>query len=132
MDKSWIYENDRFSAIYKEGVESFLNFARTNNKRSDNLIKCCICITTKYKTIEEVGKDLHLNGFSKSYTEWIQHGEGHGGHNVNRNDDVNEMNDEFVESDDGLCEMLCEMAEQEPGCFSEFLKKCQNRIIFRV
>ncbi|KAG8380003.1 hypothetical protein BUALT_Bualt07G0148400 [Buddleja alternifolia] len=118
MDKSWINEPDTFSEAYIKGVESFLQFAKENGMGSDNLIYCPCrsCNNSRFKTLEGVKLDLHMNGFTHNYLDWILHGERVHIFSDSENDisdpiDSNTMNTKSTYLNDDLDEMLDEIGE---------------------
>ncbi|KAG8375133.1 hypothetical protein BUALT_Bualt10G0068700 [Buddleja alternifolia] len=118
MDKSWINEPDTFSEAYIKGVESFLQFAKENGMGSDNLIYCPCrsCNNSRFKTLEGVKLDLHMNGFTHNYSDWILHGERVHIFSDSENDisdpiDSNTMNTKSTYLNDDLDEMLDEIGE---------------------
>lgn len=140
MDKSWIKEKNTFSSAYVNGVKSFINFAKQNVMGSDNLIRCpcVICNNAYHKTTDEVEYDLHINGFSHAYVDWIFHGETVHIYEGNEDDLGNTVEDIMDSTDfatgDELNELLDEMREaQQPNrvdydeteCFRQLLKDAQ-------
>ena len=82
MDKSCIHMH-RTSLEYRNGVESFLEFAFDN--AGDSKLIVCPCNKCKVGhnhcfTKEEVGHHLLFNGFWQYYKEWVNHGEEISGH----------------------------------------------------
>ncbi|KAG8383822.1 hypothetical protein BUALT_Bualt04G0053800 [Buddleja alternifolia] len=116
MDKSWINDPNTFSESYIKGVESFLNFAKENVMGFDNLIHCLCrsCNNTRFKTLEGVRRDLHTNGFSYNYPDWIFHGErvhifSDSENEIEDTTNNNVLNDKSLNDD--LDEMLDEIGE---------------------
>ncbi|KAG8381437.1 hypothetical protein BUALT_Bualt06G0121900 [Buddleja alternifolia] len=116
MDKSWINDPNTFSKSYIKGVESFLNFAKENVMGFDNLIHCPCrsCNNTRFKTLEGVRRDLHTNGFSYNYPDWIFHGErvhifSDSENEIEDTTNNNVLNDKSLNDD--LDEMLDEIGE---------------------
>lgn len=77
MDKSWIYEEDRVSTKYLDGVTKFIEFAAINSPSSDGKISCpCVkCANGHRASKEAVLEHILEHGFSISYTHWFCHGE---------------------------------------------------------
>ncbi|XP_035845189.1 uncharacterized protein LOC118491477 [Helianthus annuus] len=75
MDKSWIF-SDRLSNAYEESVEAFLEFAQSNNPKSDVILCPCVdCTNFRYHSIDDVRYHLVARGFHKNYKVWSFHGE---------------------------------------------------------
>ncbi|XP_057803357.1 uncharacterized protein LOC131018659 [Salvia miltiorrhiza] len=132
MDRSWTNDKNRFSKTYIEGVESFLDFAKENVNRSDDLLRspCRCCLNTRFKTFEEVKRHLHLNGFSNSYTKWIYHGDKVStfGDSESNEDDDNLIDNEANESNEDIYDMLCELGEREPECFTKLFENASIKL----
>ncbi|KAK9062153.1 hypothetical protein SSX86_019339 [Deinandra increscens subsp. villosa] len=76
MDKSWM-SLGRLSKEYDEGVNAFLEFAQSNNPKSDVIPCPCVnCINLRPGSITSVRFHLFANGFDENYTVWSFHGEG--------------------------------------------------------
>ena len=71
MDKSWIFEENRVSATYLQGVGDFLKFARKNSQDGKLSCPCSKCANSRRLSQDGVADHLFHNGFSKSYTQWI-------------------------------------------------------------
>ncbi|KAG8378235.1 hypothetical protein BUALT_Bualt08G0116600 [Buddleja alternifolia] len=117
MDKSWINEPNTFSEAFIKGVESFLKFAEENAMGPDNLIYCPCrsCNNSRFKTLEDVRFDLHMNGFSHNYPDWIFHGEKVHIFSDSENDISDPINNDVLQPglNDDLDEMLEEMGEMK-------------------
>ncbi|CAH9079417.1 unnamed protein product [Cuscuta epithymum] len=76
MDRSWI-NSRRTSVEYENGVQEFLEFAQKNLPDSNNKFYCpCVkCINLRRLHVELIREHLICDGFCKSYTKWIRHGE---------------------------------------------------------
>ncbi|CAH9078402.1 unnamed protein product [Cuscuta europaea] len=76
MDRSWI-NSRRTNVEYENGVQEFLEFAQKNLPDSNNKFYCsCVkCINLRQLHVELIREHLFCDGFCKSYTEWIRHGE---------------------------------------------------------
>lgn len=76
MDKSWMTSRNRLSSQYREGVDSFLEFA-TKNVGPELAIRCpCVnCLNGKKHSCALVKIHLIRFGISKNYKTWIYHGE---------------------------------------------------------
>lgn len=142
MDKSWIGNKNRFSESYVNGVNSFINFPKQNLAGSHNLIccPCVICHTAYYKSIEEAERDLHINDFSKTYVDWIYHGNTLLIDEDNEDEICNPING--VESGsssmgDDLDEFIVDMGEAKQlktGNYNiwQVVRRCGARFIFRL
>lgn len=76
MDKSWMAIKDRWSSEYREGVESFLEFAMANLEQQDEIRCPCIdCLNSKSLRIQEVRIHLIRRGIDSTYKTWVHHGE---------------------------------------------------------
>ncbi|KAE8696020.1 hypothetical protein F3Y22_tig00110678pilonHSYRG00462 [Hibiscus syriacus] len=75
MDKAWI-SSDRLPNAYEVDVNTFLDFAQSNDPNS-YLIRCpCIhCINLWHHSIQTVHYHLFAYGFEESYKVWSFHGE---------------------------------------------------------
>ena len=102
MDKSWmlLYQN-RFSQPYIDGVNSFIEFAKSTSGGS-RVIKCpcnycCNGFKHNYKIVR-----VHLlrHGMMVSYDTWLQHGQ------LAQFDESDDSEDESDEDRDGYDELL--------------------------
>ena len=77
MDKTWITSARRFSAVYVEGVENFMNFIRAeySDPKSDVLCPCSSGMNSVTRPQSTMQNHLHLYGMSVPYTRWVNHGE---------------------------------------------------------
>ncbi|CAH9081963.1 unnamed protein product, partial [Cuscuta epithymum] len=76
MDRSWI-NSRRTSDEYENGVESFIQFAKTNLPDSNGRFYCpCVnCLNSRRLDIDLIREHVLCDGFCKNYTVWIWHGE---------------------------------------------------------
>ncbi|XP_057779975.1 uncharacterized protein LOC130998576 [Salvia miltiorrhiza] len=75
MDKSWMLKN-RLSDEYKNGVESFMEFAIQNDTNNELMsCPCSKCGNLMRKKIDLVRLHLLSNGMDLTYHTWIWHGE---------------------------------------------------------
>ncbi|KAJ0084461.1 hypothetical protein Patl1_30054 [Pistacia atlantica] len=76
MDKSWIHHPNRLSIEYVNGVPTFIEITR-NHVDSDGNTRCLChkCLNAFFKSISVVKKYLFMNGFSRTYENWIFHGD---------------------------------------------------------
>ncbi|XP_060202370.1 uncharacterized protein LOC132630789 [Lycium barbarum] len=76
MDKSWLNIRNRVDQRYRDGVESFLNWAFSQLGVS-TIIRCPCkgCMNTVFKLRINVRGDLLNKGFWDSYKVWDLHGE---------------------------------------------------------
>ena len=64
------------SAAYLKGVDEFLDFAFVNVVRNGKILCPCVdCNNCVWKDREDVRANVVIQGFLKSYTNWIEHGE---------------------------------------------------------
>ncbi|KAL3839238.1 hypothetical protein ACJIZ3_023829 [Penstemon smallii] len=96
---------------------------------SDNLIlcPCVICNNASYKTTNEVERDLHVNGFSHAYVDWVFHGETIPLIQDNDDEICNTIDDNVSDSNyfalrDELNELLDEMREAHQSIVSVMKK----------
>ncbi|KAG8503618.1 hypothetical protein CXB51_001607 [Gossypium anomalum] len=75
MDRSWM-NLSRVSNAYRNGVQTFLNFA-FQNARQENMILCPCkrCGNINWHFREVVYEHLIVDGFIREYKKWIFHGE---------------------------------------------------------
>ena len=77
MDKSWIHLKNRIDPKYVEGMDTFLEFAYSQ-QGVNNRIRCPCnkCRNTCYKYKSDIRHHLLHNGFLKTYDKiWANHGE---------------------------------------------------------
>ncbi|XP_023758264.1 uncharacterized protein LOC111906726 [Lactuca sativa] len=75
MDKSWI-SSSRLSNAYYEGVNTFLEFARSNNPILDVIPCPCVnCINLCHRSIDNARYHLSAHIFDGNYKIWSFHGE---------------------------------------------------------
>lgn len=77
MDRNWI-SGKRDSEGFKEGVEEFIKWAVAHKKSEEKKFYCpCRICGNKRKvcTVDQLREHIWCNGMTKSYTEWIWHGE---------------------------------------------------------
>ena len=103
MDRSWIfgYQN-RFSAEYIAGVNSFIDYAKANSGGA-MLINCPCndCCNHRKHDYVTVRSHLHIQGMMVSYLQWIYHGEP-----IVQPDDSDESEDESEENQDEYDELI--------------------------
>ncbi|KAI5335300.1 hypothetical protein L3X38_025433 [Prunus dulcis] len=76
MSKRWIQNLKRCADEYFDGIEDFIEFARTHNPGASRICcPCWRCNNTLWKTIENVGFHLIRNGMIETYSIWNLHGE---------------------------------------------------------
>lgn len=77
MDKSWMMIKNRLkSKEYREGVKSFIDFAKANVGLGEDIWCPCVdCMNGEKQSIEVVKIHLVLKGISTTYKTWVQHGE---------------------------------------------------------
>ena len=76
IDKSWIFEKNRFGDKYWSGATAFIENAK-KYVNEDGLVKCpCIrCVNGLMQTIDVLEAHIIDRGFNPLYTKWIFHGE---------------------------------------------------------
>ena len=110
MDRSWINYR-RTTTEYEAGVEQFIEFARINAPSTDDRFFCpCVNCLNQQKQHSEIIRDhVICDGFIKSYTKWIWHGELV---DIERVDTPNVLENEVdLEMDDRLEEMIRDVGE---------------------
>ncbi|XP_075659328.1 uncharacterized protein LOC142629262 [Castanea sativa] len=95
MDKSWMpmakTPDGRLSRQYIEGVNTFINFARSVVDLSGNILYPCIhCVNCYRQSLQIVRIHLLHRGIMQSYVNWYNHGEPRV---LNENIHDNEMSD---------------------------------------
>jgi hypothetical protein len=76
MDRSWINNSEPFSQQFLASVQQFIDHVK-GRYIEDEQIKCPCwkCLNQREKIIDEVHKDIKINGVSKLYTRWVYYGE---------------------------------------------------------
>ena len=76
MNRSWI-QVPRISDEYEKGVGDFLQFAQQHTPvyGGNYFCPCVNCVNGRHRSIDDIGSHLICDGFSRSYTNWIWHGE---------------------------------------------------------
>ncbi|KAL4320291.1 hypothetical protein GQ457_18G003310 [Hibiscus cannabinus] len=75
MGRSWM-DLSRVSVKYRNGVETFLNFAFENaSKENMILCPCHKCVNLNFHIREVVYEHLIVFGFVRGYKKWVFHGE---------------------------------------------------------
>ncbi|CAI0424912.1 unnamed protein product [Linum tenue] len=70
MDKSWL-SKARVSTAYRNGVESFLNFAFAKSAEGNEILCPCVkCKNMFWQTRNVVNEHLICHGFVKKYSIW--------------------------------------------------------------
>lgn len=74
-DKGWMSE-DRFSDVYRKGVDTFIRFAYRNRIRNSRFCPCpCrVCKNKKSLSFALVKHDLLVNSIDQTYLVWSIHG----------------------------------------------------------
>src|ERR1700731_3107415 len=109
MERNWMYNGDRLSEEYLNGVAEFMRAATEDRLNRGRQYICCPCIDCKnlrdFVNSDQIQDHLIRRGFTERYTCWTSHGEQHmtvqqeGG-----NDDIVEAENYIAEgtlSDDG-------------------------------
>ncbi|CAA0832567.1 Unknown protein [Striga hermonthica] len=76
MDRTWV-NAVRTSSEYENGVEYFLEYAKqhVSNNNGKFCCPCVNCLNDRQLSIEEIREHVLCDGFNRSYTRWIWHGE---------------------------------------------------------
>lgn len=74
MDKTWI-KAQITSTTFKDGVKSFIDFARVTAIRGSIACPCYRCCNDKWFDINTVHAHILRFGFLPAYTTWTSHGE---------------------------------------------------------
>lgn len=74
MDKSWI-NSDITSNTFRNGVKSFIDFARVRGIRGSIVCPCVKCCNDKWLKVDTVHAHLLRYGFLRGYTTWTFHKE---------------------------------------------------------
>ncbi|KAF7130454.1 hypothetical protein RHSIM_Rhsim10G0071800 [Rhododendron simsii] len=116
MDKDWMAIKNRLSEQYKQGVESFIEFAMANSGAQAEIRCPCIdCLHSKTLSSEVFRIHLIIKGINSSYKTWMYHGEPvPARHPQTQYDDYHEHNEgigdqigrEVPEDDNQLHDML--------------------------
>ncbi|XP_027915074.1 uncharacterized protein LOC114174430 [Vigna unguiculata] len=103
MDRSWI-NFLRTTNEYENGVEEFLEFANMNVLDNNGKFYCpCVnCLNERKLPTDIIREHVLCDGFLKSYTKWIWHGELIDMPSV----DVSEAEEVDLEMDDRIEEMI--------------------------
>ncbi|XP_021822446.1 uncharacterized protein LOC110763874, partial [Prunus avium] len=76
MSRRWIQNPNRCADEYLDGIEDFIDFARTHNPGATRIrCPCRSCNNTLWDTIENVRFHLVRNGMIETYITWNHHGE---------------------------------------------------------
>ncbi|XP_062114775.1 uncharacterized protein LOC133826204 [Humulus lupulus] len=76
MDKSWIFQKNRLSVEYFDGLKSFIKLS-TLHLNGENKIRCpCVsCMSLYYHDLETIERHIFVKGFYNKYLMWEFHGE---------------------------------------------------------
>ena len=76
MDKSWIFQKNRLSVEYFDGLKSFIKLSAFH-LNSENKIRCpCVsCMNLYYHDLETMERHIFVKGFYSKYVTWEYHGE---------------------------------------------------------
>ncbi|XP_062080309.1 uncharacterized protein LOC133785063 [Humulus lupulus] len=76
MDKSWIFQKNRLSVEYFDGLKSFIKLS-TLHLNGENKIRCpCVsCMNLYYHDLETIERHIFVKGFYTKYVMWEFHGE---------------------------------------------------------
>ncbi|XP_021811122.1 uncharacterized protein LOC110754366 [Prunus avium] len=76
MDKQWIWERNRLSKRYTDGIQSFMEAASQHvNDKNETKCPCMKCQNMQLHDLATVHAHLWKNGMSVVYHTWIYHGE---------------------------------------------------------
>ncbi|CAL8091537.1 unnamed protein product [Prunus armeniaca] len=76
MSRRWIQNPNRCANEYLDGIEDFIDFARTHNLGATRIqYPCRSCNNTLWETIENVRFHLVRNGMIETYSTWNHHGD---------------------------------------------------------
>ncbi|KAF4391832.1 hypothetical protein G4B88_011475 [Cannabis sativa] len=119
MDKSWIWSNNKSSEEYTNRVSTFINLSRSHlNDENKTPCPCTDCGNFYSHELETVERHLSVNSFSKSYTNWVYHGEDETASSFNIDDlesDINEDNEDSEEDDDEMFDVIEDITGGEHG-----------------
>ena len=76
MDRQWMYNADRRSKEFIDGLHYFLSVAEANKQNSFMCYPCVHCNNNKdYSSSRILHSHIFANGFMKKYVCWTKHGE---------------------------------------------------------
>ena len=76
MDRQWIYNADRRSNEFIEGLHYFLSVAETNKQNGFMCCPCIHCMNNKdYSSSIILHSHIFANSFMEKYVCWTKHGE---------------------------------------------------------
>ena len=76
MSRHWMYNADRCSQQFIEGVQYFLRVAKANKRNGFMCCPCAICKNLKeYASSKSLHSHLLKSGFMPNYICWTKHGE---------------------------------------------------------
>ncbi|XP_021833402.1 uncharacterized protein LOC110773205 [Prunus avium] len=76
MSRRWIQNPNKCADEYLDGIEDFIDFARTHNPGATRIrCSCRRCNNMLWETIEHVRFHLVRNGVIETYSTWNHHGE---------------------------------------------------------
>ncbi|XP_062080223.1 uncharacterized protein LOC133784977 [Humulus lupulus] len=113
MDKDWIWSNNKLSMEYTNGVSNFITLACGHlNDENKTRCPCTQCVNFYYYELETIERHLWVNGFSKSYTNWVFHGEDKTSSSFNVDELESDINEDSVDSedDDDMIEAIQDVA----------------------
>lgn len=91
MDRSWM-QSDCMSDEYAEGVETFLNFAKSKLPKTvvNYSCPCVVCVNLTPQPLSVIRDHLFVHGIGMNYTKWIWYGESRDTPCVSRREKVDE------------------------------------------
>ncbi|XP_062116190.1 uncharacterized protein LOC133830269 [Humulus lupulus] len=119
MDKNWIFQKNRLSVEYFDGLKSFIKLS-TLHLNGENKIRCpCVsCMNLYYHDLETIERHIFVKGFYSKYVTWEYHGEDITEVNEDQEDlETNSEEDEIScdsdnEDDDDMIPALEDLANQ--------------------
>ncbi|XP_062099714.1 uncharacterized protein LOC133805548 [Humulus lupulus] len=119
MDKNWIFQKNRLSVEYFDGLKSFIKLS-TLYLNGENKIRCpCVsCMNLYYHDLETIERHIFVKGFYSKYVAWEYHGEDITEVNEDREElETNSEEDEIScdsdnEDDDNMIPALEDLANQ--------------------
>ncbi|XP_062100451.1 uncharacterized protein LOC133806357 [Humulus lupulus] len=119
MDKNWIFQKNRLSVEYFDGLKSFIKLS-TLHLNGENKIRypCVSCMNLYFHDLEIIERHIFVKGFYSKYVTWEYHGEDITEVNEDREDlETNSEEDEISydsdnEDDDDMIPALEDLANQ--------------------
>ncbi|XP_039140530.1 uncharacterized protein LOC120277753 [Dioscorea cayenensis subsp. rotundata] len=111
IDKAWMEISDRTLPQYEKGVNEFLDFAfKQLDEGRAARCPCKKCNNNLFRTRQSIYEHLMLNGISKNYKHWYNHGEGLQYYSEDDNDDDDDANQsDKSDNEYGMRHMLSDL-----------------------